>query len=236
MFHYYSDTGTQFGFRKPFLDPFSATLFTLGVGFALFHARKLGNALMLAWTFTGLVFGCFLTVNPPFWARLMILLPATTVLAALGLDLIYQQVQRAFQSLEARASVFALVLTVLVLGAVGMVNWNTYIRLKGAYGTVRTYIGRYVASQPASTRAYLISTDLNYQDREFAFLIPGRLVNNLTPEQIDGNPSLSNALLILTAEQNPLVQQLQQHFPDATFETHMGNSPNEVAFYVFRMH
>src|SRR5207247_8529424 len=89
IFHYYHDKGTQFGFTRPFLDPFTAILFTLGLGYALFHWRRLGNSLMLAWTALGLLLGCFLTVNPPFWARLMFLLPPTALLAALALELIY---------------------------------------------------------------------------------------------------------------------------------------------------
>ena len=236
-FHYYPDTGTQFGMRKPFLDPFTAILFTLGSGYAIFHSRKTGNALMLAWTVIGLVLGCFLTVNPPFWARLMILLPPAALLAALGLDLIYQQIHRGFQTIEPHAGVLAPILVMLLIGVVGVVNWNTYVNLKGTFGTARTYIGRYLADQPASTRAYLISTNYNYQDREFEFLAPGRLVANIPPEQIEANTPLSGEakIIILAADQAQLLGPLQQRFPNATVETHMGNAPNEIVFYAIRI-
>ncbi|HSJ90161.1 MAG TPA: hypothetical protein VK909_23315 [Anaerolineales bacterium] len=237
LFHYYPDTGTQFGFTKPFLDPFSAVLFTLGTGYAIFHARMLGNALLIAWTFICMILGCFLTVNPPFWARLMILLPPVVLLAALALDLIYIQLRRGLQSIEPRAAVFAPILAMLLIGVVGVINWNTYVSVKGTFATARTHIGRYLADLPAYEHAYLISNEYNYKDREFEFLAPGRLIASIPPDQLDDNLPLpdGSTMIILTAEQVQLVQVLQQLLPNALFETHAGNSPNEVAFYVVRM-
>ena len=236
MFHYYHDTGTQFGFLKPFLDPFTAILFTLGLGHAVFQARKLGNALMLAWILIGLILGSFLTANPPFWARMIILLPPVALLSALALDLIYQGLRHGLHAIGPKAAVFAPILTMLVISIVGFVNWNTYVSVKGTFATARTYIGRYLADQPASTKAYLVSNDFNFKDREFEFLAPGRLVASIPPDQLDDNlPLPDGSIVILTAEQGPLVQMLQQLFANVFVETHAGNSPNEVAFYVVRM-
>jgi len=238
IFHYYPDTGTQFGIRRPFLDPFTATLFTLGVGYALLHWRRFGNSLTSAWTIFGVLIGCFLTANPPFWARLMILLPATALLAALALDLIYDQLRSALQSLGSRGTWIAPALIVFFISVVGILNWNTYVSLKGTYATPRTRIGRYLASQPSSIEAYLISSDFTYQDREFEFLAPERLTANVTSQQFDGNTTFldQSKLIILTPEQNNLVNRLKQLFPNGSLETHIGNVPDEVAFYVFRIH
>ena len=237
MFHYYHDTGTQFGFLKPFLDPFTAILFTLGLGYASFHPRKIGNALMLAWILIGLILGSFLTANPPFWARMMILLPPTGLLSALALDLIYQKLRDGIYAFEPKAAVFAPILTLLVLSMVGFINWQTYVSVKGHFATARTYIGRYLAEQPASTHAYLVSNDFRFNDREFDFLAPGRLLGSIPPDQLAGNLPLPDGskMLILTAEQQPVVLMLQQLYPNVSFEPHPGNSPGEVAFYVVRM-
>ena len=237
LFHYYNDTGTQFGFRRPFLDPFTAVLFTLGIGHALFHWRKFGYALVLTWTALGVLLGCFLTVNPPFWARLMILLPPTALLAALALNLIYEQIQNLFLQMGFHNKWMVPVLLAILIGATGILNWNTYTDLKGSFANARTRIGRYLAEQPVSTQAYLVSSDFTSQDREFRFLAPQRLIANLTPDQIDSGDSFDTAnFIILTPEQAPLLSRLEQRFPAGTAETQIGNSPDEVAFYVFRMH
>jgi hypothetical protein len=120
---------------------------------------------------------------------------------------------------------------------VGILNWHGYVVAKGTYATPRTSIGRYLASMPSSTRAYLVSTDFTFQDREFDFLAPGSLFANLTPDQVGtdlervGSPSL----IILTREQAPLLSHLEQLYPGGTLETHAGNSPGEVAFYSFEL-
>ena len=120
---------------------------------------------------------------------------------------------------------------------VGVLNWNTYVEAVGTYASHLTRISRYLADQPPSTRAYLISANYTPKVREFEFLIPDRLVANLTPEEVDSDIPRIGAptLLIITEEQRELVPQLQQIFPNGSAETHAGNSPTEVAFYVFRL-
>ena len=73
LFWTYTDLSTQFGARRAFLDDFSAMALTLGIGYALFTLRRLGSALSLGWLLTILFLGCFLTINPPFFPRLAIL-------------------------------------------------------------------------------------------------------------------------------------------------------------------
>lgn len=237
IFHYYTDTGTQFGFRRPLLDPFTAPLFTLGLGYALFHFRRFGSALALTWTLLSVVIGCFLTGNPPFWARLMILLPPDMLLAALALNVLYGLVQRGLERVGSWATLLAPAATVLCLIVVGVLNWNTYVELKGSFATARTLIARYLDDQPPSARAYLVSQEFTYKDREFDFLVPGRLAAGITPEQAEADipPVGKPTLLVVTPEYGALIEQLQQHFPNGSAETHLGNSPNEIAFYVFRL-
>jgi hypothetical protein len=237
LFHYYSDTGTQFGFRRPLLDPFMAPLFTLGMGYALFQLRRFGPTLLLVWIVLGVIVGSLLTGNPPFWARLMLLLPPATLLAALALNVIYELASHRLEPMGSWARSIAPAALVLCLLVVGMFNWNTYVELKGIYATARTRIARYLADQPDLAKAYLVSNDFNYRDREFEFLVPGRLIASLTPEQMETEiqPVGAPTLLVMTPEQGPQLQRLQQLFPNGTTETHIGNSPNEIAFYVFRL-
>jgi hypothetical protein len=237
LFHYYHDTGTQFGLQRPFLDFFTAPLFTLGMGYALFHWRQFGCALLIAWTVLVMLTGSLLMGDSPNWPRLMILLPPTALLAALALNVIYELINHTLEPIGNWTRSIAPAMLFLCLLGVGVFNWNTYIEVRGTYATVRTRIARYLVEQPDSTKAYLVSTDFGYRDREFEFLGPGRLVGNLAPQQVMPGiaPVGTPTLLILTAEQSELVQQLPSLFPSGSAEIHTGNSPNEIAFYVFRL-
>jgi len=66
------------------------------------------------------------------------------------------------------------------------------------------------------------------------------LVANLPLDQIDGGdiaPVGSPTLLVVPADGGVRehVQRLRQHFPGQSAETHIGNGPNDVSFYVFRL-
>jgi uncharacterized protein (DUF983 family) len=294
LFHYYPDKGTQFALHQPFLDPFTATLFTLGLGYAFFHWRNLGSWLLLSWTVLGLVIGSFLTINAPFWPRLMILLPPCALLAGIALNLLYELIHRSFIGINDRlAPVASLCMFFLLIGSlitvnsplwlrlvillppsillafiainllldllhhdyfrmngrlapaasmavillligVGWQNWNVYVLMKGSYATPRTFIARYLAEQSPTIQAHLVSSVFGYKDREFEFLIPGRLVDNLRPDQVEGTlqPPISTKILILSAEEKAVIDRLQEIYPKAVVEIHPGNVPDDVAFYV----
>lgn len=237
LFHYYSDTGTQFGFQRPFLDPFLALLFTLGMGYAAFHWKRFGEALLLGWIIAGLLLGSFLTLDPPFWTRLMILLPPIALLVACALDLLYAEVKRALAADGSDTRLLPAIIFGLLLAVIGIINWNTYVMVKGSSATEVTRIGRYLAAQPPNVRGFLVSDKFAYDVRQLRFLAPDRLVANLRPTEAEGGivRIASPTLLILTDEQNALLQRLTQLYPGGSSETHVGNSPDEIAFYVFRL-
>ncbi|HTP00989.1 MAG TPA: glycosyltransferase family 39 protein [Anaerolineales bacterium] len=234
MFHYYPDKGTQFGLTLPYLDPLAGILFALGFGYFLMNWRRMGSGWLLLWIVLGVFFGSFLTGNAPFWPRLIVLLPPVGLACGVAADLIYGYFRAALGP-RGRDAVVSLALVALIIFLVaGISNWNAYVRVKGSYATARTLIARFMEKQPETARAYLVSNDFHYTDREFDFLVPGRLVGNLTPEQAASTlaPAGQPTFLILTAEQADLAAQLQQRYPGGPAE---GNSPNEVAFYALRL-
>lgn len=237
MFHYYPDTGTQLGFPRPLLDPFTAPLFSLGIGYALFRWRQFGYALVIAWTMFIALTGSLLFSDSPNWPRLMGLLPPAALLAALALNVIYEVANDSLGRAGSLARPLVPAAILLCLIVVGVLNWNTYVELRGSYAAGRTRIARYLADQPDSTKAYLLSTAYSYRDPEFEFLVPGRFVANIAPEQISNEiqPVGERTLLIISAEQAALMDELQQRFPGTLIEPHIGNSPNEVVFYVLEL-
>lgn len=233
LFFYYDDTSTQYALRLPFLDPLAGLLFTLGVGYALAHWRRLGEALVLGWAGLSLLIGCFLTANPPFWPRLLVLLPPSALLAALALDLLYERLQLRLGPWLRRGLPVALA---LLLAASGWRNWSAYAESRGTWATPRTQIARYLAELPPTARAYLISNNFKSTDREFEFLAPGRFVANLAPDQLGGTlaPAGSPTLVILAPDSVAMLPELQRRFPGAPVEPHT-DPTNAVVFYVARL-
>ena len=150
LFNYYPDKGTQFALTLPYLDPFGAVVFTLGIGYALLKWRQLGAWLILTWIALGVVFGCFLTVNPPFWPRLIILLPPVALAAGSSFDLLYEYVRVRVNHFGRPASMALPVIVALAFFGMGILNWNAYVDAKGTFALPRTRIARYIADQPAS--------------------------------------------------------------------------------------
>jgi hypothetical protein len=238
MFHYYWNTDTQLGMRLPFLDPITAPLFTLGIGVAVLSLRRLGSALLLVWTFLGVLIGCFLTVNPPYWVRLLVLVPPTALLAALGLEGILRGLEKSWRPPTRTAQAIAITSVCLLLLWIGLRNWNVYVRETGTYATGPTRFARYMLEQPSSARGYILSTvGWNHRMREFDYLIPGRLVDDVTPEQVRAGlqPVGSPTLLILTPEQTELLEELPQLYPGGSLSTLPYNSPDSVGFHVYQL-
>lgn len=238
LFHYYPDADTQFSFRRPLLDPMTAPLFALGLGLAAFQWRRLGAAVTLAWIVLGVVLGCFLTVNPPFWTRLMVLLPPAAMLAALALDALYASLRERLVQNARRFSVLAPVAVSLLLLWIGVSNWNTYVQVAGSYANSVTRAARYMMSLPPSTRAYVVSgSGWTFRLREFEFLVPGRMLADLTPAQVQaGVRSVgSPTLLILSPDQAALVPLLPTLYPGGTLTTGPDNDPHQVAFYAYQI-
>ncbi len=233
MFHYYPDKGTQFSLGLPYLDPLGGVLFALGLGYVLLSWRRPSVAWLGVWITLGMVLGCFLTGNPPFWPRLILLLPAVALVCGVALDILYENVREWFQPFGRSATISLALLIAWVFIGMGISNWNAYVAAKGTYATARTRIAKYMLDQPPSVRAYLVSDQFNYQDREFEFLIPGRLIGNLTKERAVEPiaPASSPTLIILSAEQANLATLLEQRYRGGPIG---GNGPGEIAFYALR--
>jgi 4-amino-4-deoxy-L-arabinose transferase-like glycosyltransferase len=235
LFWTYTDTSTQFGARRAFLDSFSATALALGIGYALFTLRRLGSALSLGWLLIILLLGCFLTVNPPFFPRLAMLVAPAALLGAVALDRLYDSVG----ALLSRRSRFlgwfvpGVALTV-AFTLTGLANWTWYEKSFKSWATAGAHLARYLASHP-SLRAYSVAVPSWWaRTREFSFLAPGQLLGDLSPEEVAHGEFDPSATLIFSPDRGPLVESLRVRYPDAVVEAHPGNSPGEVAFFVFR--
>ena len=101
-------------------------------------------------------------------------------------------------------------------------------------GDARGRLARYLEARP-ELRVHSVAVPVWWaRDREFEFLAPGQIINDLDAAAVrkaDFDPS---AVLVISPSERSLVSALRARFPDATIEAHKGNTPAEVAFYVFR--
>jgi len=71
------------------------------------------------------------------------------------------------------------------------------------------------------------------KNREIEFLAPGALLGDLDPATVERSDFRPTAPLVFSADRAPLAQHIQHRFPEGRLEAHAGNSPGEVAFYLF---
>jgi hypothetical protein len=76
-----ADQSTQYGPHVGMLDPLVAGLATIGFFLALFRVRRPASLLLVLWTFATVAAGV-LTIDAPWWPRLLVMLPAVCILAA----------------------------------------------------------------------------------------------------------------------------------------------------------
>lgn len=93
-FHYTLDPTFWYHASIPLLDAISGVLLVLGLLEALRRWREPGCEMVLAWFWLAIVLGWVVTENPPSSQRLVIVAPALTLLAGLGLDWFVQTGQR----------------------------------------------------------------------------------------------------------------------------------------------
>ncbi|MDW8268633.1 MAG: glycosyltransferase family 39 protein, partial [Anaerolineae bacterium] len=86
MFNQAMDSSTQFGYPRPMFSSLLSPLVVLGFAYSLRHWRHPGLGLNLILLMLIVIVGSALTGDAPFWPRLLGVLPAASLLAALMLD------------------------------------------------------------------------------------------------------------------------------------------------------
>ena len=150
------DTSTHYGGRL--LDFWTAALLPLGFLLVLVRIRGPGYFLLASWIVLTLVFGAILTTDSPFSPRLIALIPALMVLAALVIDASW----RGLAALGGRWVAAAVALPVAVfLGLSLWANSHGYFDVyakRPSPADFDTALGRYVARQGHGYRYYLFGT------------------------------------------------------------------------------
>jgi len=205
------------GYRRGgMLDDVSAALFVVGLGIALRRIGRGNAGFVLFWLVLTIFAGGIATVDPPAFVRMIGLLPALTILAALPLDAL----MAAAGPVAWRRVVAGLASAGLLAGAL-WINWQTYFGERTAVlADPSSELVRYLAAQPGDTHADLVGGEyfLAFGQELFDIELPGRGRDLSEPAHLLPLHEPSAALtLILGPTQMTLLPYIQQLYPHATF-------------------
>ncbi len=183
--HATPDTSTQFGFFTHMVDKLTFVLAMLGLGIGLRYFKQWRFQLLTTWLISVLVVGAVLTSNPPFWPRIISLLIPVCLLAGVGFYAVGQKILSF--SWTKRTRIFFQLCTAIVV-VVGFCfltvhNWQVYIKHKATQATDRTHLARYILNTDSSVKYVLIADKWHFRDREFLYLIPGRILSEISADQ-----------------------------------------------------
>ena len=141
---------------KPVAKPVEATLILLGMAWALWRWRDTRMACLSIWFWSTVVVGGAMTIDAPYMARLVGIIPAMAVFAAVVLGKLWTEAERAAGAPRAPSAVargLRLMMPAAVVGLLAFLAWQNF----------RDYYFRYVGPQAftAGTGQAIFVRDMN---------------------------------------------------------------------------
>jgi 4-amino-4-deoxy-L-arabinose transferase-like glycosyltransferase len=160
------------------LDDVTAVLFVIGLAMALSKWRRAREGFVLYWWIVTVIVGGVLTIDPPAIVRLVGLLPAVALLAALPLD----GLLRVSAETRARATASLALVAVLLAGA-AWINWHTYfVEFANApFADTESALGRRIERLPPGSTAFSLGSNdsMTFFNEIFHFNYPGRRLQDV---------------------------------------------------------
>jgi 4-amino-4-deoxy-L-arabinose transferase-like glycosyltransferase len=235
MFNYRGDTSTQFGWREPFLDYWTAALFVVGIAYAFTSLRQARFVFCTVWFWSVAIVGGMLTGGMPFAPRLIVFLPLLFVFPALVLDRAWLLAESGIAKVRAGGLVQPLLRATPVVGLLVFLAlsfrasyvgyFDVYVHEAGQADHV-TLLARYLSKLPEGYAVYLIQPDPGTQVLDHAtvrFIAPraakGRGVEVRDFVQVPPLQSLpgDEGLAVVVYERSMATQSraVEQAYPDA---------------------
>ncbi|MBN2083875.1 MAG: glycosyltransferase family 39 protein [Anaerolineales bacterium] len=198
-----------YGSLLPVLSLFTGVFFLIGVGISLWRTRSINHLLLNGYFWVGpLAIGLFSIPATADSYRVLMILPAAILLAAIGLDTILNSIGGDWGRNRATYSGVA---AFLLISLFAFNMWTYFVDFAGKcrYGGDRqtrfaSYLGRFMADVPPAETVYLLSDDIfRYGTHPSVdFLTGGRLITNL-PDPIDAADPASGEILIASPDRIP---------------------------------
>ncbi|MGB7536896.1 MAG: glycosyltransferase family 39 protein [Anaerolineales bacterium] len=207
-----------YGSLIPVLSLFTGVFFLIGLGISLWRTRSINHLLLNGYFWVGpLAIGLFSIPASADSYRVLMILPAAILLAAIGLD-------TALNSIGAdwgrNRATYAGVAAFLLIFLFAFNQWTYFVDFAGKcrYGGDRqtrfaSYLGSYLVTLPPAETVYLLSDDVFRFGTHPStnFLSGGRPVTNL-PDPIDSAEPVSGEILIASPDRIPeLLAWIHEH-------------------------
>jgi hypothetical protein len=212
--------GYGIGYRRGgMFDDVSAALFVLGLAIALRRARCAGEGFIAYWWALTVIAGGIVTVDPPSFVRMIGLLPAVAILAALPLAALLDLGGNAVT----RRAVAGLVVLALV-GAAVWENYRTYfVEFASTAADPMSELVRYAQALPNRMNVVVVGPEhfLQYDGELTRLEIPDRGWDVMEPAHfLPIHQRITTAVaLLLTPTQTTLADYIRKLYPSATIDT-----------------
>lgn len=200
-FHRSRDTSDQFGWRGPMFSQWVSPWILLGFVACLRNLSAPGAFLLVAWWALNLIFGGILTIDPPFWPRLLGLSFAGAGLLAVGLVSTVRSIAPICRQER------LLALAILACGTAAAPDWLHYADHFSKTAAAPSWIGRYLGGLPPGTRACAFPGQPKLGVNEVVFLAH--------PIQVIDPPPTLAPQLIPGCNKGPVAWVLQSQSPEA---------------------
>jgi 4-amino-4-deoxy-L-arabinose transferase-like glycosyltransferase len=220
MFNQSTDTSSQFGFPHPMFSSLISPLILLGLAFALRRWKDAGVTFILIWLGFIAVLGSILTIDAPFWPRLVGIIPPAALLVAVAFDQILELGRKIF---DRRAVVFIAAFIAIFLVIVGYLTWNQYYLAVRDDASPSTMTGRFIYSLPLNVTACSITDGPPLNVRETSFLAwPHKLVD-IKPDAPDSDLDTcigSSIVWVISPENIGRLPAIRTRWPDGVIMEH----------------
>jgi 4-amino-4-deoxy-L-arabinose transferase-like glycosyltransferase len=211
-----------YGSMIPVLSLFTATLFLIGLVIVLLRTRALPYLLLNGYFWAGiLAIWLFAIPETADSYRIIMILPAALLMAAIGLDSILEAL--GVPSTQKRFA-YAGITGFLLLNLLVFNSWTYFVDFAGKcrYGgdpqtRFASYLGKYMAVQPGMETVYLLSND-TYRYGTHAstdFLSGAKPVINV-PEGVDTIPAVSGDVILANPDRTAELQTYAHDHPGGT--------------------
>ncbi len=216
---YAGDGGLQYGATYPMIDPISSALLPAAVCYSFFQFRKPRYSICLISFVSVLVVGGAMTINMPYWPRLVVLVPIISLLIAALIDDLWTVLEQV-----PYAVIPSSVCAVLLLLAIAYGNYHWYFgeyvptsRQNGMAAPMD--IGNFLRSRGTVYAVGLSAGDLYMNDEVIRFLAPKAitctLFNDVDAKVCPRVPKGGDYVFIAPSAVG-LIPRLEQRYPHGT--------------------
>ncbi len=215
-----------YGSLIPVLSLFTGVFFFIGLGISLWRTRSINHLLLNGYFWVGpLAIGLFSIPATADSYRVLMILPAALLLAAIGLDTVLNSIGADYGRNRAT---YAGVAAFLLICLFAFNQWTYFVDFAGKcrYGGDRqtrfaSYLGRYLNTLEPAETVYLLSDDIFRYGTHLStdFLTGGRIITNL-PDAINSVQPVTGEILIASPDRIPELYAWIHEHPGGRLESY----------------